>query len=225
MGRKVAELKADALDALPRTCKRCLFWELGEPRPHAGKAPAEDDLAGDRAVQKQAWATATGLEWAPPGRVVRVDDRVVGYVLFAPSERFAPRLAPVPRTSVDALQLATLWVEPGFREGGVGKLLVHESVKEAQRRDLEAVEVYGDRRYREADCVLPAQFLLRVGFELHREHPRYPLMRIDIRRVLRWAESLEHALDEVLERIPKRIPSPAPQRAPRVHHLDGPDQP
>lgn len=218
MGRKVAPLKADALEALPERCQRCLFWELGQPRPdpREGSRPVRDELAGDRVVQKQAWATAAGLEWAPPGRVVRLDDRVVGYVVFAPAQRFAPRLAPVPMTSPDALHLSTLWVEPGVREGGFAKLLVAEAIKEAQRHDLKAVEAYGDRRYREAECVLPAQFLLKVGFEVYREHPRYPLLRLDTKRTLRWAESLEAALDEFLERLPRKVPAPAPvpQRSP-----------
>jgi len=216
VGRKVAALKTDALEALPERCRSCLFWELGYPRPdpRGGNGAPADELAGNRVVQKQAWATAAGLEWAPPGRVVRVDDRTVGYVVFAPAERVAPRSAPVPPTSHDALHLTTLWVEPGFREGGFAKLLVHEAIREAQRHDLAAVEAYGDRRYHEAECVLPAQFLLKVGFEVHREHPRYPLLRLDAKRTLRWAESLEQALDEFLERLPRKVPVPVPKHSP-----------
>lgn len=210
MGRRVAPLVPDEFVCLPERCRRCLFWELGHPRP--GLWSIDDELGSDRARQKQAWCSVRAAETGPPGRAVSLDERHVAYALFAPAAVFAARRPPVPRPSDDALFLATLWVEPDHREVGVGRLLVHAAVREAVDRGSKAVEAYGDRRYREQDCVLPSQWLLHLGFTVAREHPRYPLLRLDVRRTMRWAESLEHALDEVLERLPRR--APAPQRAP-----------
>lgn len=214
MGRRVEPLTPEALEAFPDACRVCLFWELGRPRPDLWSARDDDELAGDPQTQKQAWHTAQGLETGRAGRVVRDDGgRPAAFALFAPPGSFAPRRPPVPPLSDDAMQLATLWVAPEHRESGTGRLLLHAAVKEAISRDLAAVEVYGDRRFREGDCVLPATWLLREGFEVHREHPRYPVLRLETRRTVRWAEAFGDAVEGILERVrpdPERAPSPAP---------------
>ncbi len=62
--------------------------------------------------------------------------------------------------------------------------------------------------------MLPAAWLLHEGFEVTVEHPRYPLLRIDTKRVARWAESLEHAVDELLGRArPQPVPQPSVRSA------------
>jgi GNAT superfamily N-acetyltransferase len=143
-----------------------------------------------------------------------VDDEVAGYALFAPAGGFAPRSSLLPRVSPDALLLATLWVAVVHRGHGLGRLLVQAALKEAIRLDLTAVEVYGDRRWRERACVLPVTWLLHEGFEVHQEHPRTPLLRLETRRTARWAGSLEHAWEEVLGRIPRRVAAPGGESVP-----------
>jgi GNAT superfamily N-acetyltransferase len=229
--RRVAPLAGADVDDLPDTCRGCLFWELGRPRPDPRQAHHVDELAGDPAMQKQAWWSWQVLEQQPPGRVVRVGDKLAAYVLFGVPGTFAPRKAPAPRSSDDALLLATIWVDPTQREGGIGRQLIQAAIKEALRLDLPAVEAYGDRRFREQDCVLPTMWLLHEGFEVHREHPRYPLLRLNTRRAARWTDTLEHALEDIWDLVPKRVPgvstptpardgAPAPQRTTR--HDPGP---
>lgn len=209
-GPKAGPLTAEDVDELPARCRRCLFWELGlsRPDPRAAGGGAGHEDGGDPVVQKQAWCSARSLEGIRPGSLVRVGERVVGYALHAPAPAFAPRRPPLPRASGDALLLATVWVEPDRRAQGISRLLVQRAVREALNADLVAVEAYGDRRFREADCTVPCTWLLHEGFRVHREHPRYPLLRLDARRTVRWAESLEQALDEVLGRLPQRAPQP-----------------
>lgn len=205
MGSRVAPLTGDRLVGLPEDCRRCLFWELGHHRGHEG----DDDDAVE--LQKQAWVTAQALEDAPPGRVVVEHDRTVGYVLFAGPDAFAPRgVVSAPAASGDALLLATTWVDPTRRGRGIGRQLVQAAVKEALRRDLRAVEAYGDHRWRESTCTLPATWLLHEGFEVSVAHPRHPLMRLETSRTVRWADALGHAVDEVIERLPRRVVAPAP---------------
>lgn len=217
MSRRVAELTTNALEDLPFQCKRCLFWEFGAARP----VDVDDELAGDPLVQKAAWWRSLELgevEGSPsvPGRTVRVDGQVVGWCLFGPPEAFAPRRAPVPRMSKDALFLATLWVEPPFRGGNLGRMLLHAAIKEALRTHRVAVEAYGDRRHREGTCVLPGTWLLHEGFAVHREHPRYPLLRLDVRNVARVGDTIELAIDAVLAQLRSRRPEPAPEHVSRV---------
>ena len=211
MGARTAPLVGDVLDELPRRCRSCVFWELGEDRPD--DAPDAEGPMGGRGsrdrVRKQAWVTAQSLETGAPGVLLRDGDRMLGYALFAPSRVLPARGGTVPTTSGDALVLATGWVDPEVRGRGHGRLLVQAALREALRLDLRAVEAYGDRRAREWDCVVPAAWLLHEGFEVTVEHPRYPLLRIDTGRLARWAESLEHAVDELLGRSrPQPVPQP-----------------
>lgn len=195
-------LSGELLDDLPPRCRACVFWELGADRPGDG-LDDEERAARDR-VRKQGWVTAQVLDGIQPGVQLRDGDRRIGYALFGPGHVLAPRTGTVPRTSGDALVLATAWVAPEARGSGNGRLLVQAAVREALRLDLDAVEAYGDRRAREWDCVLPAGWLLQEGFEVAAEHPRYPLLRLETSRVARWAESLEHAVEGMLGRARSR---------------------
>ena len=227
--RRAVPLTGEEVDRLPGSCSTCLFWELGAPCPDARTVAALAGVLGrtqpsDPATRKEAWVAARVQEGTPPGRVVLVDHEVVAYAMFAPANAFPRRGPTVPATSPDALLLATVWVNPVHREAGIGRLLVQAALKEAIRLDLPAVEAYGDRRWRERACVLPATWLLHEGFQIHHEHPRAPLFRLDTRRTARWAESLEHAWEEVLGRLPKRVPIGERERVPGRVPLNGADR-
>ncbi len=216
MARRVRELTGEDVERLPGPCSTCLFWELGadcpQPRTRAVPAgrPLVDRYPSDPAVRKQAWVSARVQEGFPPGRLVVLDGEVVAYASFAPAGTYAPRGPTVPRTGDDAILLATAWVVPRHRGAGIGRLLLRAALREAVRIDARAVEVYGDRRFHDRSCTLPAGWLLHQGFEVHGEHPRTPLFRLDVRRTVRWAGSLEQAWEEVLGRLPHPAPALAP---------------
>jgi GNAT superfamily N-acetyltransferase len=212
VARRKVELTAAEVDLLPAACRSCLFWEDGSTGPMF--SPALRTRHETPTERKRAWVSARVEEGTPPGAVLVVDDEVAGYALFAPAGGFAPRSSLLPRVSPDALLLATMWVAAAHRGHGLGRLLVQAALKEAIRLDLTAVEVYGDRRWRERACVLPVTWLLHEGFEVHQEHPRTPLLRLETRRTARWAGSLEHAWEEVLGRIPRRVVAPGGESVP-----------
>lgn len=205
--RRAQPLVSDALEQLPERCRRCLFWELGTARPAEAASP---DQVHEQHVRKQAWVASRELEDGPPGTVLRQDGRVVGWALHAPARHFAPRGGLVPTADREALLLATAWLHPDVRAGGLGRTLLQAVLRDAVARDLPAVQAYGDRRAREWDCVLPATWLLHEGFEVVAEHPRYPLLRLETRRTVRWAASLGHAAHELLGRV---TPRPVPESA------------
>jgi GNAT superfamily N-acetyltransferase len=210
MARRLARLTLDNLADLPAPCRSCTFWELDPVR----RKRAED--AGESAAEKEAWVSRVLLEWGSCGRVAYVDGEPVGYALYAPP-LFLPGADAFPTSPVseDAVLLATAMVAPGHAGGGLGRVLMQTVVKDLVKRgDIKALEAFGDSRA-SADvshvggCVLPAYYLLGVGFKTHRPHPRYPRMRLELRSAVTWRDEVEIALERLLGAVrPSRQPAP-----------------
>jgi GNAT superfamily N-acetyltransferase len=181
MSRRLANLTLDNLDDLPRRCRRCVFWELD---PAAGDRAVQ---AGDPALEKEAWVSATLLEWGSCGKLVYVDGAPAGYVLYAPPA-YVPRSVAFPTSpvSADAVLLLTAHVLPDFAGGGLG------------RRGVKAIEAFGDAKWERPACVVPADYLLAVGFKTVRPHHRYPRLRLELKNALSWREDVEVALERLL---------------------------
>jgi hypothetical protein len=47
-------------------------------------------------------------------------------------------------------------------------------------------------------CVVPADFLLAVGFKTVRPHHRFPRLRLDLRTAVSWRADVEVALERLL---------------------------
>jgi GNAT superfamily N-acetyltransferase len=195
LGRKLVPLGPETLDLLPDPCRRCVFWELG-----AKAQPRGSEVTG---LQKEAWLSSVVLEWGPAGHVVSVDGEVAGYSLYAPThvlDQVGFQAArPVSR---DAVLLATLAVLPVFEGQGIGRVLLQTMARDLTKRKVRAVEAFADRAPVGRACHVPAEFLEASGFQVVRDHPRYPLMRMDLRTALTWKDAREAAL-EVL-----RVPAP-----------------
>jgi GNAT superfamily N-acetyltransferase len=188
-----------------------VFWELvGAQR---GPVVGQEDLA---ASGKEAWWQATQLEWGTPGKAMYVDDRAIGYATFAPAEHF-PRVRRMGQgVSSDALLLAVLWVHPDHRGTGAAKTLLQSVLRETHRRGCRALEAYGARlpasNGRFSTCLIPEDFLLANGFELLHNDGDYPLLRLDLRKTVRWQESVSHALEGVVSVLSRRERQRVPAR-------------
>ena len=102
--------------------------------------------------------------------------------------------------SGDAVLLMTAHVVPEFAGGGLGRMLVQGVAK-----DLTAARGAGDRGVRPTRdlatsrrCMLPADFLLAVGFKTVRPHPAFPRLRLDAQARASWREDVEVALERLL---------------------------
>jgi GNAT superfamily N-acetyltransferase len=195
MARRTARLTVDTLSDLPTSVRSCLYWELDPvQRARVARAGAEES-------EKEAWLSSVLLEWGSCGRVLYVDDQPAGFVLYAPPSYF-PGSGSIPTAPVseDAVQLATAQVFEEYAGGGLGRVLMQVMVKDLLKRgDFRAVECFGVWGSPPADgCMLPVEFLQRVGFKTHRPHPRHPRMRLDLKSVLTWREEMEAALSRLL---------------------------
>jgi GNAT superfamily N-acetyltransferase len=213
MTRRLSSLTLDVLDDIPDPCRSCVFWELD---PVSGaRALAE----GDPAFDKEAWVSATLLSWGSCGTIAYVDDLPAGWALYAPPAAI-PRAAAFPTAPVasDAVLLTALQVLPGHTGGGLGRMLVQGMVRDLARRGVRAVEAFGDARPEERaagdpSCVVPAGFLLAVGFKTVRPHRRWPRLRLDVKGAQSWRAEAEAIVEKVLgARRPVRSPEPAFRR-------------
>ncbi|MFF7797672.1 GNAT family N-acetyltransferase [Streptomyces olivaceus] len=198
MRRRLVPLTLDNLQDLPQRCRSCVFWELD---PVSGETAVE---AGTSALEKESWISAVLLDWGSCGRVAYVDDIPVGFVLYAPPA-YVPRSTAFPTSPVssDAVQLMTAFVMPGYQGQGLGRVMVQTFAKDLLRRGFKAIEAFGDARWKEPACLLPADHLLAVGFKTVRPHPRHPRLRLDLRSTLSWKEDVEMALDRLLGAVQK----------------------
>jgi GNAT superfamily N-acetyltransferase len=198
MGRRLAPLTLDNLQDLPSRCRACVFWELD---PVRGQAAVK---GGSSAAEKEAWISSVLLDWGSCGRVVYVDDKPVGFVLYAPPA-YVPRSTAFPTSPVspDAVQLMTAFILPEYQGQGLGRVMVQTVAKDLLRRNFKAIEAFGDARWQEPACLLPADHLLAVGFKTVRSHPTHPRMRLDLRTTLSWKEDVEMALDRLLGAVQK----------------------
>jgi hypothetical protein len=102
---------------------------------------------------------------------------------------------------------------PEFIGGGLGRTLVQAVARDIARRGIRAIEAFGrldaasGAHTNDTDghgpgtehgCLLPAEYLLAVGFKTVRAHPRTPRLRLDIRTTATWREDVEYALDRLL---------------------------
>lgn len=218
MSRRLAPLTLDNLDDLPQPCRRCVAWELD---PVAARRATE---AGDTAFEKEAWLSATLLEWGSCGRIAYVDDDPSGYVLYAPPAMVPRAMAfPTSPVSADAVLLMTLRVEEHRRGAGLARMLVQAAAKDLTRRGVRAIEAFalaapegsdegragkGESGRataltagRRAECLVPADLLLAVGFKTVRPHKRYPRLRLELKTTLSWREDVEAALERILDTV------------------------
>jgi GNAT superfamily N-acetyltransferase len=207
VSHRFRELTTERLRDLPAPCRTCAFWEL----PDAPRGPQQGAAGPAASEAKHLWVRSLELDWGAPGLVLVEHDEPVAFAVYMPADEAhrARRLGSTP--SDDALVLATLWIAPEARGAGLASALLHSVLRHAHDAGLRAVEAIGARG--EAwPCMLPEAFLIANGFVVHHNHPRFPLLRLDLRQTARWQGAMEHALEgvrSVLRRERQPVPSSA----------------
>ncbi len=207
MSRRLVNVTLDNVGDISPECRACVFWELD---PVAGERAGQHGVAE---LEKEAWLSATLLEWGSCGQLLYVDGVPAGHVLYAPPA-YVPRSVAFPTSPVssDAVLMMSARVLPQFTGGGLGRMLVQGAARDAVRRGIKAIEAFGaadeaaqsDPATPPADqhgprtCLLPAGYLRAVGFKTVRPHPRTPRLRLDLKTTVTWKEDVESAFERLL---------------------------
>ncbi|WP_066472320.1 hypothetical protein, partial [Skermania pinensis] len=213
----VSRLTLDSLDRLPAHARRCVFWEI-DPAISWGSG-----VVSDPQFEKEAWLSTVMLEWGSCGQVATLGDQPAGCALYAPPSA-VPRsgLFPTSPVSADAVLLTTLRTEGVTDSNELGTQLIHAVVADLIRRGVRALEAFGIRpdgglgsdgdgsrmsnipfatAARECSpetCMIQADFLTEVGFEVVAPHARFPRLRLELNTDHGWKEDVERALDQLL---------------------------
>lgn len=225
MSARIAPLRLEDFEQLPKHARRCVFWEV-DPATLGN----HDHLA-DPEFEKEAWLSMVMLEWGSCGQVATAipDERshseppCLGYVLYAPP-RAVPRAHrfPTAPVSADAVLLTSMGVEPGQAAGNLSESLIARVIDELVRRGVRALEAFGrteaatelqDPRTVAPDvrpvlealgdcsvdhCVIGADFLKDVGFIVVAPHQYFPRLRLELDKGLGWKAEVEAALERLL---------------------------
>jgi len=211
------------IGSLPERCRACVAWELD------AEAVTSAVKLGETEFEKEVWLSGVMLTWGSAGQIVTVDDRPVGFALFAPPTAVPGASAfPTSPVSPDAVLLTTAKILPEFTGQGLARYLMNGVVNALTRRGVRAIEVFGlesdplpDPQDPQAApvelapdpglprCLLPAGFARAVGFEDVAPHFRYPRLRFELGRDIGWKAEVESALEKLFTVI--RVPaSPSP---------------
>ncbi|MFW6600090.1 GNAT family N-acetyltransferase [Propionibacteriaceae bacterium Y2011] len=155
------------------------------------------------------WIASASDTWGWCGVRIVEQDEVRGYLLLAPAAD-PPEDGPYATTPVsdDVAVVAKVWVDSEFRRVGMGRQLVQGAAALAHRAGVPALEVIGS--YGPGTCTVPAvSWLRRTGFEVTRNHPLHPRLRLDLSRTVRWPR-FSHAFDRLTHLVrPASPPEPA----------------
>ncbi|MEU0497186.1 acetyltransferase [Mycobacterium sp. NPDC006124] len=151
------------------------------------------------------------------------DEPCLGFAFYAPP-RAVPRAAlfPTGPVSADAVLLTTVGVESGDDGDGLTRALMAAVVGDLVRRGVRALEAFGrtaaaaeltephlvSSNLRSAiqslgdcsaeQCIIDADFLADVGFEIVAPHAYFPRMRLELEQGLGWKADVEAALERLL---------------------------
>ena len=204
MTRRFIGLSIADVKRLPARCAECVYWESN------ATLPAECGAACDGAAAIE-WRRTVAAEWGECGRVAVEDGEFLGFIKYAPpgyfpQTRHMPAGPPLP----DAIMIACMHIAPEARRHGLGGVLLREALRDLAGRGERTVQAYalGRRNNFESSPMVGVEFLVRSGFTVARPHPEMPLLRLDLKSLVSWADNLEAVLESL--RIPVRVPKRAP---------------
>lgn len=195
--RKIDTLSLSNIDDLPSRCRECTYWISSEKLPPKCGSACDADAKRD-------WLGSTFEGWGECGHLLYVGGEVVGHAFYGPATAFpqTSHFASGP-VSADAVFLSCLLVREEARHHGVAKTLLGAIEKALFVRRVKAIEALATTPGAGRLSALgPVDFYLQNGFYVKRDHPTYPLVRLDLKTAVPWQVDLEAMLHSL--RIPLR---------------------
>lgn len=204
MGHAVHPLRLGDLAGLPRTCPDC------DRIAPVGAGWVQQTV---RAWGQCGWRLDGGPGASTDGSPAELTRAAI---LVAPSQHrpYAGPLASTP-LSPDSAVLVSLRIVPEFRGAGIGRRLVQASAALAVRRGYKGLEAIGTRGPQSC-CLLSVDWLCSVGFQVSRDHPMTPRLRMDLATTVSWRTDLEAAWQRLTDLV---APSPPPEPVGRVSRV------
>lgn len=223
----IKPLRLEAFDQLPKHARRCVFWEVDPATLGNGDYLPDPEFEKEAwlSMVMLEWGSCGQVAAQAPAADSAGDEEepCLGYVLYAPP-RAVPRAQRFPTgpVSADAVLLTSMGIEPGQAEG-LSHSLISQVVSELVRRGVRALEAFGrtadtaelldvdavDPELRPAvevlgdcsfeQCMIPADFLLDVGFTVVAPHRYFPRLRLELDKGLGWKAEVEAALKQLLD--------------------------
>lgn len=191
-GAQLLPVTYDTLGRIHRRAAETTFWELD---------PLSDSYTGTRSeVDKGAWLVARALRQGVVGYSIveagsYTEVGAFATALFCPAAD-APGAVRLPTAPVspDAWLLSSLHIDSGVRHRGWEAVLIDAVIMAASERQAHALEVFGlhhDATPVSALCtalvrhaaiigVVEVPILLSAGFEIVRDHPVFPRLRLEL---------------------------------------------
>ncbi|MDT5196018.1 MAG: hypothetical protein QOH20_2772 [Mycobacterium sp.] len=227
MSARITPLRLEAFEQLPKHARRCVFWEV-DPSTLPGEdhlADPEFEKEAWLSMVMLEWGSCgqIAVQCDPDG--LSTDDApCLGYAFYAPP-RAVPRagLFPSGPVSADAVLLTSIGIEATDDPDGLPRGLIASVVGDLVRRGVRALEAFGrtaeatelsDPRLVPPDlrpvvevlgdcsveqCIVGADFLGDVGFEVIAPHRYFPRLRLELEQGLGWKADVEAALERLLE--------------------------
>lgn len=204
MARKFIGLSVAERENLPSRCSGCTYWESSQRLPMECGSACDDEFASE-------WVRRVADEWGECGKVVVEDGEYLGFIKYAPARYFPQSLRmPSGPPLKDAPLITCLHIAPEARRHGLGSVLLREALRDLSSRNERVVQAYALTRRMDLDIapMVGVEFLLRNGFIVSRPHPEVPLLRLDLKSLVTWADNVESVLDSL--RLPVRVPKRSP---------------
>ncbi|MGV0714615.1 acetyltransferase [Mycolicibacterium sp. XJ662] len=160
MSARIAPLRLDGFEQLPKHARRCVYWEVDPStlEDAAAAASGRNAALSDPEFEKEAWLSMVMLEWGPCAQIavqcrdgadddlvpLRGDEPCLGYAFYAPPTA-VPRARHFPTgpVSADAVLLTSLGVEPCDDADTLPRSLIAAVVGDLVRRGARALEAFG----------------------------------------------------------------------------------
>lgn len=207
MSAMVTGVTLGSFEHLPAHSRRCSFWVLD---------PTSDGAAVDLEFENEVWLSTIMLEWGSCGQLLSVDGNTIGCALYCPP-RAVPRASTFPTSPVspDAVLLTQLRIDSPADADLHSATLIRAVVGDLVNRGVRALEAFGIRHNADdaspaipnatahatcsaATCMIDADFLEKVGFEVVAPHHRFPRLRLELDRDHGWKQDVESALEQLL---------------------------